>query len=68
MKGEVEGDDVLDVPFDKNQLGVTPYVNTALESESGKPMMGHFKADEAGVHMIRSRNTMFVPFELIPSK
>jgi hypothetical protein len=29
-------------------------------------MAGPFKANEDGVHMIRSRNAMVIPFELVP--
>jgi hypothetical protein len=36
-----------------------------LESEPHQPMVGPFEADEAGVHTIRTRNGMFVPYELV---
>jgi hypothetical protein len=73
-EGEVEGTDAYTIAFDRDQLGLTPYVNVPqmldrhmalLESEPLKHMVGPFEADEANVHTIRTRSAMFVPYELV---
>jgi hypothetical protein len=73
-EGEVEGTDAYTIAFDRDQLGLTAYVNVPqmldrhmalLESEPSKPMVGPFEADEANVHTIRTRSAMFVPYDLV---
>jgi hypothetical protein len=51
----VDGTEIFTVPFDPNQLGLTPYVN----------MNGSFKVEDVGVHTIHTPTAMFVPFELV---
>jgi hypothetical protein len=74
MEGEVDGTYVLTVPFGNNQLGMTPYVNvtssfarhmTLLEAELTKEMVGPFANGDAGTDTIRTRESMFVPYELV---
>jgi hypothetical protein len=73
-EGGVDGTDAYTVAFDAGQLGMTPYVNvprtpdrhlTLLEGEPAKEMVGPFEADAANVHTIRTRGSMFVPFDLV---
>jgi hypothetical protein len=75
-EGELEGTDACTVAFDRNQLGMTPYINVAqmpdrhlslLEGEPTKAMVGPFEASDANVHTIRTRTAMFIPFELVSS-
>jgi hypothetical protein len=75
-EGELEGTDACTVAFDRNQLGMTPYVNVAqmpgrhlslLKGEPTKAMVGPFEAADANVHTIHTRTAMFVPFELVSS-
>jgi hypothetical protein len=75
-EGELEGTDACTVAFDRNQLGLTPYINVAqmpdrhlslLEGEPTKAMVGPFEASDANVHTIRTRTSMFIPFELVSS-
>jgi hypothetical protein len=70
----VDGTDAYTVAFDSGQLGMTPYVNvprtpdrhlTLLEGEPAKEMVGPFEADAANVHTIRTRGSMFAPFDLV---
>jgi hypothetical protein len=74
FEGDVDGTDIITVPFDPNQLGLTPYVNvvsslvhhsTLLKADPTEPMVGPFTSTDAGVHTIRTRSSMFVPFELV---
>jgi hypothetical protein len=74
FKGEVDGTDASTVAFDRDQLGMTPYVNvplmpdrhqTLLAGEPTKTMVGPFEADATKVHTIRTRGAMFIPFELV---
>jgi hypothetical protein len=74
FEGEVDGTDIFTVPFDPNQLGMTAYVNatttfarhlTLLESEPTQHLVGPFESTAAGVHTIRTRSSMFVPYELV---
>jgi hypothetical protein len=74
FEGEVDGTDAYTVAFDRDQLGLTPYVNVPrildhrqalMEGEPVKAMVGPFEADEANIHTIRSIGGMFIPFELV---
>jgi hypothetical protein len=62
------------VVFDKDQLGLTPYVNvprmpdrhqTLLIGEPAKAMVGPFEADKDNVHTVRTMGAMCVPFEFV---
>jgi hypothetical protein len=62
------------VDFDRDQLGMTPYVNvsripdrhqTLLVGEPSKVMVGPFEASATNVHIVRTRGSMFIPFELV---
>jgi hypothetical protein len=70
----VDGTDATIIVFDRDQLGLTPYVNvppmsdrhhTLLIGEPTNDMVGPFEAEDANVHTIRSRCVMFIPFELV---
>jgi hypothetical protein len=74
FEGEVDGTDASNVAFDRDQLGITPYVNvpcmpdrhqTLLDGEPGKAMVGPFEADAANVHTVRTREAMYIPFDLV---
>jgi hypothetical protein len=74
FEGEVDGTDASTVAFDRDQLGMTPYVNvpripyrhhTLLAGEPGKAMVAPFEADAANVHTVRTRGSMYIPFELV---
>jgi hypothetical protein len=75
FEGEVDGTDASTVAFDRDQLGMTPYVNvlrmpdrhqTLLVGEPSKAMVGPFEASAANVHTVRASGAMFIPFELVP--
>jgi hypothetical protein len=74
FEGEVDGTGASTVAFDRDQLGMTPYVNvpqmpdrhqTLLAGEPTKTMVGPFEADATNVHTVRTRGAMFTPFELV---
>jgi hypothetical protein len=74
LEGDVDDTDILTVPFDPNQLGLTPYVNgastfvrhlTLLQAELTKPMVEPFGDTDTGIHTVRTRSCMFVPYELV---
>jgi hypothetical protein len=75
FEGDVDGTDASTVAFDRDQLGMTPYVNvprmldrhqSLLAGEPGKAMAGPFEADAANVHTTRTRGAMYTPFDLVP--
>jgi hypothetical protein len=75
FEGDVEGTYIFTVTFDPHQLGMTAYVNAAttlsshltlLEFEPMDHMVGPFASTAAGIHTIRTRSSMFLPFELVP--
>jgi hypothetical protein len=60
--------------LDRDQLGLTPYVNvprtmdchqTLLEGDPGNAMVRPFEGNKANVHAIRSHGGMFIRFELM---
>jgi hypothetical protein len=62
------------VAFNRDQLGLTPYVNvprildrhqSMLKGEPTNAMVGPFEADESNVHTIHSRGGMFIKVELV---
>jgi hypothetical protein len=74
FEGHVDGQDVDTLAVDKHQLGLTGYVNvpqmldhhiTLLEGNTATAMVGPFAANEANIHNIRTRSSMFIPCELV---
>jgi hypothetical protein len=74
FEGEVDGTDASTVDLDRDQLGMTPYVNvpripdrhqTLLVGEPSKVMVGPFEASATNFHTVRNRGSMFIPFKLV---
>jgi hypothetical protein len=74
FEGGVDGTDSTTIAFDRDQLGLTPYINvprmpdrhhTLLIDEPIKDVVGPFEAEDANVHTIRSRYAMLITFELV---
>jgi hypothetical protein len=74
FEGEVDGTDAPTAAFDRDQLGMMPYVSvprmpdrhqTLLAGEPSKAMVGPFEASAANVHTVRTRGAMFIYFELV---
>jgi hypothetical protein len=73
-EGDVDGTDAYIFAFDRNQLGMTPYVNvprtadrhyTLLQGEPADDRVVPFTEDVANVHTIRTRTSMFIPSVLV---
>jgi hypothetical protein len=74
FEGEVDVTNASTVAFDRDQLGMTPYVNvpwmpdqyqTLLAGEPSKATMGPFEASAANFHTVRTRGAMIIPFDLV---
>jgi hypothetical protein len=67
FEGDVDGTDAYTFAADKNQWGLTPYVNvpklmerhlTLMEASPSNNMVGPYVTDEAGVHAIHTRSAI----------
>jgi hypothetical protein len=73
-EGDVDGTDAYIFAFDRNQLGLTPYVDvpwtadrhyTLLQGDPADNRVSPFTEDADNVHTIRTRTLMFIPFVLV---
>jgi hypothetical protein len=75
LEGDVDGTHAFTFTVDRNQLGLTTYINvpymlnrhlSLLEGATANDMGGPFAADKANIHTIHTSSaTMFIPYELV---